>query len=400
MSEQAVENLELFAEEVRDFLSDNLSERLRIEGANCAGIYADKPVALEWLQILNNQGWAVPHWPVEYGGTGWSLAQHHIFQHECVLTSAPRITPNATHMVGPVLMKYGTDKQKNELLPRIRSGEDWWAQGYSEPGSGSDLASLQCRAESDGDDYIINGSKIWTTHAHFSNKMFALVRTDSSGRKQQGITFLLLDLDLPGISIRPLISISGDHEFNQVFFEDVRVPKSGLVGEENDGWTVAKYLLEHERAGTQSPSFSVALERIRAFVAKGDIQHRSDLASDPSFQLKAIEVEMQISNLEAIEVKILSSINAGEPVGALSSLMKIQISNTKQAVSELGLRATEHYAAPFQPDARLYGSNFDPIGPKDAVTFVPKYLNDRAATIYGGSNEIQKNIIAKQLIGL
>ena len=400
MTEQSSENLVVFEEEVRDFLSDNLSEKLRIEGANCAGIYADKPVAWEWLQVLNSQGWAVPHWPVEYGGTGWSLAQHHIFQRECVLASAPRITPNATHMVGPVLMKYGTQKQKEELLPRIRSGEDWWAQGYSEPGSGSDLASLQCRAETDGDDYIINGSKIWTTHAHFSNKMFALVRTDSSGPKQQGITFLLLDLDLPGISIRPLISISGDHEFNQVFFEDVRTPKTGIVGEEHEGWGVAKYLLQHERSGSQSPSFYVALQRIRSFVSQGVDGSGYDLGLDPSFQRKAIEAEMEIANLEAIEFKILSSINAGEPVGALSSLMKIQISNTKQTVSELGMYACERYAMPFQPEARLYGSNFVPIGPKDAVTFVPKYLNDRAATIYGGSNEIQKNIIAKQLIGL
>ena len=400
MSEHDSADLDAFAEEVRDFLSDNLTEQLRTEGENCAGIYADKPVAFEWLQILNRKGWAVPHWPVEYGGTGWSLPQRHIFQRECVLASAPRITPNATHMVGPVLMKFGTALQKEELLPRIRSGQDWWAQGYSEPESGSDLASLQCRAETDGDDYIINGSKIWTTHAHFSNKMFALVRTDSTGRKQEGITFLLLDLDLPGISIRPLISISGDHEFNQVFFENVRAPKTGIVGEEHKGWGVAKYLLEHERAGSQSPSFNVALQRIRAFVAQGAKDAAYNLASDPSFKRKAIEAEMEIANLEALEFKILSSMNAGEPVGVLSSLMKIHISNTKQIISELGMRACEHYALPFQPEARQYGSNFDPIGPEGAVTFVPKYLNDRAATIYGGSNEIQKNIIAKQLIGL
>ena len=400
MSKLAEDRLELFREEVRDFLSDNLSKKLRIEGANCAGIYADKPVALEWLKILNNHGWAVPHWPVEYGGTGWSLPMHHIFIRECFLASAPRITPNATHMVGPVLMEYGTDQQKSELLPRIRSGEDWWAQGYSEPNSGSDLASLQCRAESDGDDYIINGSKIWTTHAHFSNKMFALVRTDSAGRKQEGITFLLLDLDTPGISIRPLISISGDHEFNQVFFENVRVPKSGIVGEEHNGWCVAKYLLQHERAGTQSPNFYVALRRIRRFASQANDTDGSVLASDPAFSRKSIEAELQIANLEAIEYKVLSSIEAGEPVGALSSVMKLQISNTKQIVSELGLLACEYYSAPFQPAARQYGNNFESIGPSEAVTFVPKYLNDRAATIYGGSNEIQKNIISKQLIGL
>ena len=265
MSNNQHSELELFTEEVRDFLAENLTKDLRTEGANCAGIYADRPVAMKWLQILNEKGWAVPYWPVEYGGTGWSLAQHHIFQRECALNSAPKITPNSTGMVGPVLMKYGTDKQKSELLPRIRSGEDWWAQGYSEPGSGSDLASLQCRAERDGDDYIINGSKIWTTHAHFSNKMFALVRTDSSGRKQEGITFLLLDLDNPGITIRPLISISGDHELNQVFFDNARVPASGIVGEENNGWAVAKYLLEHERTIVLSPTIIVTMKRIKAF---------------------------------------------------------------------------------------------------------------------------------------
>ena len=400
MSDQTQENLDTFTEEVRSFLADNLTEKLRTEGENCAGIYADRPVALEWLQILNKKGWAVPHWPVEYGGTGWSLSQHHIFQRECVLASAPIITPNATHMVGPVLMKYGTPAQKEEFLPRIRSGEDWWAQGYSEPGSGSDLASLQCRAETDGDDYIINGSKIWTTHAHFSNKMFALVRTDSSGKKQEGITFLLLDMNLPGISVRPLISISGDHEFNEVFFENVRTPKSGIVGEEHKGWGVAKYLLEHERAGTQSPNLFVALQRIRSFVARNSQNTAYDLASDPSFKRKFVEAEMEVASLEAVEFKLMSSLNAGDPVGALSSVMKIHISNIKQQVSELGMWACEHYGQPYQPEARQYGSDFVPIGPKDAVTFVPKYLNDRATTIFGGSNEIQKNIIAKQMIGL
>jgi acyl-CoA dehydrogenase len=232
-----------FRDEVRAFLDVALTEDLREAGRTCSGIYCDRPVAQRWLSILNDRGWAVPSWPVEHGGANWTVAQHYIFQRELTLADAPPVSPNATRMVGPVIIAFGTQAQKAEHLPRIRSGEDWWAQGYSEPGAGSDLASLQCRAERDGDAYVINGSKIWTTHAHWSNKMFCLVRTRFEGKPQTGISFLLFDLERPGVTIRPIISISGDHELNAVFFDNVRVPTSSLLGAENDGWTVAKYLL-------------------------------------------------------------------------------------------------------------------------------------------------------------
>ena len=398
METQSPRELDDFASEVRAFLDEALTPALRREGELCAGIYADQPVAKEWLQILNEKGWAVPHWPVEYGGTGWSVAKQQVFQRELALASAPSISPNSTHMVGPVLIAFGTDQQKDELLPRIRSGEDWWAQGYSEPGAGSDLASLKCKAVRDGNDYVLNGSKIWTTHAQWSNKMFCLVRTDSSGKPQTGITFLLLDLDLPGITISPIYSISGDHELNQVFFDDVRVPASGLVGEENDGWTVAKYLLQHERASLASPFLRVALRKVKQAAMRELGAGGRPLLEDPAFALKITETEIALKTLEALEMKVFSAASAGQPVGVLSSVVKIRFTELRQRVSELGIEAAGPFVSPLQPEARMANSNVAPVGPEATLTFTPEYLNHRAASIYGGSNEVQRNIIAKYIL--
>lgn len=389
-----------FTDEVRTFLAENLTPDLKRAGELCAGIYADQPIALEWHRILFRQGWSTPSWPVEYGGTAWSLEQHAIFQRELTLASAPVVTPNSTRMVGPVVIAFGTGEQKAHYLPRIRSGDDWWAQGYSEPGAGSDLASLQCRAVRDGDHYVISGTKIWTTHAQWSNKIFCLVRTDNSGKQQQGITFLLFDIDLPGIEIRPLISISGDHEFNQVFFDNVRVPISGLLGVENDGWTVAKYLLQHERGGSYSPGLRTRLDLLKSFAKQETSGASYPLISDTDFSKKIAAAEIDLSVLESFEQKIFSAVNKGQPIGTISSVIKVRGTEMRQRITELFLEAAGYYGLPYQPEVRAYDSNLAPVGSTIAATVLPQYLNDRAASIYAGSNEIQRNIIAKAILGL
>lgn len=385
-----------FEAEVRDFIGNNLTPELRRAGEMCAGIYADQPVAIEWHRILDKKGWAVPEWPIEWGGTGWSMEQLAIFQRELTLASAPPISPNSTRMVGPVVMHYGFDEQKAHYLPRIKSGEDWWAQGYSEPGAGSDLASLKCKAERDGDEYVINGSKIWTTHAQWSNKIFCLVRTDDTGKPQQGISFLLFDLDLPGIEIRPLISISGDHEFNEVFFTDVRVPVTSLLGRENDGWTVAKYLLQHERGGSRSTGLGVRLQHIKSFLS----DQGGELLKERAFRLKLADTEVQLAAFNSFERRVFSSVSAGETTGTMSSAIKVRSTELRQWISELAFVAVDYYGLPYQYQAREFRSEVEPLGSTMAVKAAPQYLNDRAATIYAGSNEIQRNIMAKTVLGL
>lgn len=378
-----------FRDEVRAFLEAKLTPELREAGRLCAGIYSERPVAQAWLSILNEQGWAVPRWPVEHGGTGWSEVQHAIFARELIAADAPPITPNATGMLGPVLIEYGTEEQKARYLPKIRSGEDWWAQGYSEPGSGSDLASLQCRAVREGDHYIVNGSKIWTTHAHWSNRIFCLVRTKTDGKVQAGISFLLFDLDLPGISIRPIITLAGDHEVNAVFFDNLRVPVEGLVGKENDGWSVAKFLLKHERSGQYAPRLRNQLQRLKAMAAaRGGANY--GLA----------EAEIAVDTLEATEFRILSLTKQGTPLGAFSSMSKIQGTELKQRLDEIGIEIAGDYMAPDQAKALHALKANDGIGPADVLTVTSLYLNDRAASIYAGSNEIQRNIIAGGTLGL
>ncbi|MGI9326760.1 MAG: acyl-CoA dehydrogenase family protein [Pseudomonadales bacterium] len=396
----AVVELARFVDEVRTFLDEKLSAELRRAGALCAGIYADQPVALQWHRILNEQGWAVPSWPQEYGGTGWSLEQHAIFQRELTLATAPPISPNSTRMVGPVVIEYGSPAQKSHYLPRIRTGEDWWAQGYSEPGAGSDLASLQCAAVRDGDDYVINGSKIWTTHAHWSNKIFALVRTDASGKPQQGISFLLFDLDLPGIEIKPLISISGDHEFNQVFFTDVRVPVSGLLGEEHKGWTVAKYLLQHERGGKHATALGTRLRQLQEFLAAEHSAGKTSLLQDADFLRKLRAFEIELTTFGSFENRVFSAVLSGEPVGSMSSALKVRSTELRQQITELVIEASAYYGLAQQTQARDFNSAIEPLGSIAAAKAMPQYLNDRAATIYAGSNEIQRNIMAKAVLGL
>ncbi len=391
--------LQPFRDEVRSFLSEKLTPDLQRAGRLEAGIYADRPIAEEWLAILNKQGWAVPGWPVEWGGTGWSAEQHAIWQQELTLASAPPIPPNGIKMVAPAIMFYATEEQKQYYLPRIREGVDWWAQGYSEPGAGSDLASLKCAAVRDGDEYVINGTKIWTTHAHFCNKMFCLVRTDNSGVPQQGITFLLFDLDLPGIQIDPIISISGDHEFNQVFFTDARVPVAGRLGDENDGWSVAKYLLTHERGGKSATGLRMKVENLKSFLIT-EAASGEDLTKDRDYQRQLCNLEIQLDAYIAFEERIFASVAAGESVGNISSVLKIRRTELVQRIDELVLTAVNYYGLPYQPEVREFRSQHDAIGSETAATAMPRYLNNRAATIYAGSNEIQRNILAKRELGL
>ena len=382
-----------FQEEVRDFLRGNLTEKLAEAGKRATSVFTEPEFSLEWQAILHEKGWVAPSWPKEYGGTGWSEMQRYIFDSECALAGTPSLAPMGLHMVGPCIIGYGTEEQKAFYLPRILSGEDYWCQGYSEPGAGSDLASLSLKAESDGDDYILNGSKIWTTHAHHANRMFCLVRTKTDGKPQQGITFVLLEMDTPGITVDPIITLAGEHEVNQVFFENVRVPKSGCLGEENDGWSVAKYLLVFERSGGSSAGLEAALRRIRS------IKQR-EAPDDRDLSRAISNAEIRLEAVKMTEQRVLASISQGANPGPAASMLKTQRTETMQLIDEIGLAVAGHYAGVSQIEAVQPGSNQTPVGPEDILPVMPRYLNNRAASIYGGSNEVQRNIMAKAVLGL
>lgn len=390
-----------FRDEVRAFLAAELTDEIRLGGHRTSGIFSDYEVGIPWQRILAKRGWAAPHWPVEWGGCGWTPRQHDIFASEMAAADAPKVSPLGLVMAAPVLMAFGTPAQKERWLPDIRNGVSYWCQGYSEPGSGSDLASLQCRARREGNEWVINGSKIWTTHAHRATHMFCLVRTDSSGKPQQGISFLMFELNNPGIQIRPIISISGDHEFNQVFFDEARVPADALIGEENQGWTIAKYLLEHERGGTSAPFLRGRLARLRnslreAFSATGEpCKEQEDIA------LTLANAQCRIDALHAWEQQVLAArMGIGSPpcwVPAAPSMGKLLATELKQHLTELGLSIAGPYGATSLTveEARAHAL---PV-PEESVFATRAYLNDRAASIYGGTNEVQRNLIARHILG-
>lgn len=382
---------EAFRDEVRAFLQASLPPELRIEGRRCAGIFSEYPVGVQWHRILARKGWSVPKWPVEYGGTGWTPVQHYIFAAELFEAGAPQLAPQGPRMVAPAIMEFGTQEQKDAYLPAIRSGDDYWAQGYSEPGSGSDLAALQCRAVRDGDHYVINGTKIWTTHAHWANRIFCLVRTANTGKPQTGISFLLFDMDLPGITVQPIISLAGDHELNQVFFDDVRVPVSALLGKENDGWTVAKFLLQHERGNAWTPQLRTRLRRLQQAAPQflGSGSARED------FQRKLTAVECEIDALQALELRTLYQQQEGQDPGITPSMGKVLGSELRQKLTEMAVEVSGYYALARPALSSLGGE--DDI-PEEAIFGMSAYMNDRAASIYAGSNEIQRNIIAARLL--
>jgi len=388
-----------FQAEVRAFLETGLPDDLRAAGRRLTSVFVDKKYSIPWQKILHAKGWVAPTWPVEYGGPGWTDMQRYIFQIECARAGAPGLAPMGLRMVGPCIMRYGTPEQKAFFLPRILSGEDYWCQGHSEPGSGSDLASLQLRATSDGDDYVLNGSKIWTTHAQWANRMFCLVRTNFEGKPQAGITFLLLEMDTPGIEVKPIITLAGEHEVNQVFFTDVRVPKSGRLGEENQGWTVAKYLLEFERGGGSAAGLQMSLKRLRA-LAQVEPADTGALIEDADFTAKLAAAEIAVQAIEMTEHRVMSALSSGKAPGPASSMLKTQGTEAMQRIDELAIEAAAYYANVDQPSAREPGSNVEPVGSDHNLIAMARYLNNRAGSIYGGSNEIQRDIMARLVLGL
>ncbi|MCC5888843.1 MAG: acyl-CoA dehydrogenase family protein [Gammaproteobacteria bacterium] len=388
-----------FRDEVRTFLDAALDDDLRRGADRCGSLFQDYATNIRWHRILHQQGWVAPSWPEQFGGPGWSVVQRYLFQAECAAAGAPALAPMGLGMCGPVLMGYGTAEQQAFYLPRILSGEDYWCQGYSEPGSGSDLASLGLRALRDGDHYVLNGTKIWTTHAQHANRMFLLVRTDAGGRPQAGITFLLMDMDTPGISVEPIIFSSGDHEVNTVFFEDVRVPVANRVGDENDGWTVAKYLLEFERGGGGAARLEALLVRIRRMAAATDASgHR--LLDDPDFSSRLEALAINLDAVRMSEFRILSALSQGGNPGPASSILKTSTAALNQQLTELALEVAGLWALPHQPEARQPEAQTAPVGPEAALTATARYLNTRAVSIAGGTDEVQRNIVAKLVLGL
>ena len=391
-----------FRDEVRGFLDEHLTEDLREAGRKTGGVFAEFEAGRRWHRVLAKKGWSAASWPKEYGGTGWNATQRYIFSRECTAADAPRIFSMGLRMVGPVIMKFGTPEQKAKYLPRIVAGDIVFCQGYSEPGSGSDLASLKTRAVQDGDDYVINGTKIWTTGAHVADHMFCLVRTSTEGKPQDGISFVLIDsMKTAGLSVAPILTLAGDHEVNQVFFDNVRTPVANRIGPENAGWTVAKYLLEFERGGeAYTPNLYARIEDVRRIAKEEAADGSGRLIEERGFAERLAEAEMEIQALEMIEMQVLSDLSKGRNPGAISSAMKIRGSETLQRLDHLGVEALAWYAAPFEPEARLLGHNEPTVTPEAGLTAMPLYLNNRASTIYAGSNEIQRNIIAKAVLGL
>ena len=388
----------LFKEEVKSFLDSELTADLISAAKHTSAVFTEKDVAMEWQSKLVKKGWLVPSWPEEYGGTNWTETQKYIFSSECAKAGAPNLIPMGLAMIGPLLLGRGTKEQKDYYIPRIISGEDYWCQGYSEPGAGSDLASLQCRAVRQGDQYIINGTKIWTTHAHLANKIFCLVRTDNSGKKQQGITFLMLDMDQPGVKVEPILTMAQDHDFNQVVFTDAIANVKDRIGEENDGWSVAKYLLEFERSGGVGGSKSLSdIEFIRRLIHKIAITHNDKNFINP-YMVKVAELEIKAQAIQYTSLRILSSIREGDSPGPESSMMKTLATDLEQEISELTLDVIGYYGIPFQDTS--FGTNELAIGDETFRSIAGKYQNLRATTIYGGSNEIQRNIMAKAVLGL
>jgi pimeloyl-CoA dehydrogenase large subunit len=387
-----------FRDEVRAFMRAALPAPIRRKMVEARRLEKDDIVT--WQRILNAKGWAVPHWPVAWGGTGWSAVKQYIFHEELQQAPAPDPLPFGVNMVGPVIIAFGSEAQKHRHLSRIANLDDWWCQGFSEPGAGSDLASLKTTARRNGDAYIVNGQKTWTTTAQYADWIFCLVRTDPAAKKQQGISFLLIDMKTPGITVRPIQTIDGGREVNEVFFDDVRVPVENRVGEENRGWDYAKFLLGNERTGIARIGTSKArirrLKEIAALESVGD----KPLIEDERFRMKIAAVEVELKALELTQLRVVAAARDRNEPDPASSILKIKGSEIQQAVSELLLEAIGPYALPQETHDDGDRWNEPPVGPEWAAALAPHYFNWRKVSIYGGSNEIQKNIIAKAILGL
>ena len=399
-----------FRDEVRAFFAEHLTPEIRRAGSLMTSVYADHELSQAWQRVLHQKGWAAPAWPVEHGGCDWTTAQHYLFARERIAAGAPPVSPMGILMVAHVIMHYGTDEQKAFFLPRMLTGEHFWCQGYSEPGAGSDLASLQMTAVEDGDDLVCTGSKIWTTHANDANWIFCLVRTSKEARPQQGITFLLIDMATPGIDVRPLLMTSGEHVQNQVFFDNVRVPKANVLGAIGDGWTVAKFLLTFERGGTAyGPELQVRLDELKAAAARAPGDDGRTLMDHARFATRLVEAQIRVDILETLEFRVMSALGAGESAGASSSMMKVLGTELSQHITELALEAAGPAGMVFQPHAAVPGGAVPAYTPPrdgyiagdvwQAVAPL-RYMNERAGSIYAGSNEIQRNILAKAVLML
>ena len=388
-----------FREDVRSFIRDNLPKDVQDRVLN--GRPMGREDFLRWHRLLHQRGWVAPNWPVEHGGTGWTPVQRHIFEDEIAEAGAPPVIPFGVTMCGPVVIRFGDDWQKQYFLPRILSGEHVWCQGFSEPGSGSDLASLRTRAVREGDQYVVNGQKIWTTSAHFADWIFMLVRTDPQARKQQeGISFLLIDMKSPGITVRPIVTMDGGREVNEVFFDNVKVPAKNLVGEEHKGWTYAKFLLGNERTGIARVGASKRALRHLKDIAAQEQEGGEPLLQNPRFRDKIAALEIELMALEITNLRMIAAMRGGKGPGPESSILKIKGSDIQQRLTELAMEAVGPYAMPFQREALAEGWNEEPIGPAYAAVTAPHYFNYRKVSIYGGSNEIQRNVIAKMMLGL
>jgi alkylation response protein AidB-like acyl-CoA dehydrogenase len=385
-----------FRDEVRAFLDEKLtkelSDKIRL------GIELTKEDMEGWHATLNAQGWLAPNWPKEFGGIEWNAVQRHIFDDECARAHAPRTVPFGLSMLAPVLQKFGNQAQKDHWLPRILSGEDWWCQGYSEPGAGSDLASLKTKAVREGDHYIVNGQKTWTTLGQHANMIFCLVRTDSTVKQQEGISFLLIDMNSPGIEVRPIILLDGAHEVNEVWFTDVKVPVENLVGEENKGWTYAKYLLTHERTNIAGVGFSTAGLAAIKRIAKAEMSGGKPLIQNPHFAARIAQVEIDLMAMSTTNLRIVSQAAAGGAPWVEASMLKVKGTIIRQEINDLARRAVGPYAMPFASEA-VEGSNEPLPDPHEAGPVAAQYFNNRKLSIFGGSNEIQRGIIAKVKMG-
>jgi len=388
-----------FQQEVRAFFRDEFPEDIRDKQDKGLELAADDMV--RWQQILYEKGWAGVNWPVEYGGTGWTPVQKYIFATEEANANAPFVVPFGLSMVGPVIYTFGNEEQKQRFLPDILASKVWWCQGYSEPGAGSDLASLKTRADLAGDHFIVNGTKTWTTLGQYADWIFCLARTNTDvARKQEGISFILIDMQTPGVSVKPIIMLDGGHEINEVHFDNVEVPVENLVGEEGKGWTYGKVLLQHERANIAGVARSrYRLRRLREQVS-ASVRGAAPLADDKNFMRQLAATEVELKALEYTELRTLAAVASGKAPGPESSILKIKGTEIQQAIDMLWMQAAGYYALPYVPEQFEPGFSGEPVGAGAEVRTSLRYFNNRKASIYGGSNEIQKNIIAKHVLGL
>lgn len=393
---------EAFRQEVRAFLDASLPADLREGMAATPGVFVEPDIGQLWQRILHEKGWLAYNWPVDCGGTGWSPVQRYIFEKECALANAPSLPVLSLKLLGPVICRFGTAEQKARILPRILDGSDYWCQGFSEPGSGSDLASLKTRAERRGDHYVINGRKLWTTHAHHANKIFCLVRTDAQAKPQAGISFILVDMDQPGIEVRPIRGLAGDHEVNEVYLDDVVAPFENLIGAEGMGWTIAKFLLENERGGAcHAPKLLSDIAKLRDSATSEPDGHGGAMADDSAFMADLARIELTAQALEMTELRVLADMAKGLPPGPQTSLSKMIASTLRQQVDGMAVRLYGYAGLELEHQRPLYGANAPaPTHCKAAQLAAPRYLNSLAWTIFGGTNEVQRTIIAKTVLGL